>query len=115
MATGFYKVPKAVNEPVIPYTSNSKQRESLLTEYKKMYNRQIDVPLYIGSEEIRTGETISMHPPHDHKHTVGVYHTAKKEHIEKAVNSALEARKKWANTQWASRAAIFLRMQRYEL
>ncbi len=109
MATGFYKVPKAVNEPVIQYEANSKQRTNLLAMYKKMYNQQIDVPLYIGSEEIRTGETISMHPPHDHKHTVGVYHTAQKEHIEKAINSALEARNKWASTPWQSRAAIFLK------
>ncbi len=109
MATGFYKVPKAVNEPVIEYAANSEQRESLLAKYKKMYKQHIDVPLYIGSEEIRTGDTITMHPPHDHKHTVGVYHTAKKEHIEKAINTALEARKKWANTPWESRAAIFLK------
>jgi len=109
MATGFYKVPKAVNEAVIAYASNTKERENLLAMYKKMYNEQIDIPLYIGKEEVRTGETISIHPPHDHKHTVGVYHTAKKEHIEKAVNSALEARKKWANTPWQSRAAIFLK------
>ena len=109
MATGFYKVPKAVNEPVLQYEANSDQRASLLAMYKKMYKEEIDVPLYIGNEEIRTGETISMHPPHDHKHTVGVYHTAQKEHIEKAINTALDARKKWANTPWQSRAAIFLK------
>ena len=109
MATGFYKVPKAVNEPVVQYETNSNEQVSLLAMYKKMYNQEIDVPLYIGKEEIRTGETISMHPPHDHKHTVGVYHTAQKEHIEKAIDSALEARKKWANTPWQSRAAIFLK------
>ena len=109
MATGFYKVPKAVNEPVIPYESNSAEKASLLAMYKKMYDQQMDVPLYIGGEEIRTGETISMHPPHDHKHTVGHYHTAQKEHIEKAIQTALEARKKWANTPWQSRAAIFLK------
>ena len=109
MATGFYKVPKTINEPVIAYAKNSKERKNLLAMYKKMYKEQIDVPLYIGSEEIRTGETISMHPPHDHKHTVGVYHTAEKKHIEKAVKTALEAREKWANMPWESRAAIFLK------
>ena len=109
MATGFYKVPKAVNEPVNSFASNSKERESLLATYKKMYKEQVDVPLYIGSEEIRTGKTVSMHPPHDHKHTVGQYHTAEKEHIEKAVKAALEAREKWAKTPWESRAAIFLK------
>ena len=109
MATGFYKVPKAVNEPVNSFAPNSKERNSLLAKYKEMYKEQVDVPLYIGSEEIRTGKTVSIHPPHDHQHTVGVYHTAEKEHIEKAVNSALEARKKWAKTPWESRAAIFLK------
>jgi len=109
MATGFYKVPKAVNEPVISYAANSKERENLLAMYKKMYDQQIDVPLYIGNEEIRTGKTVSMHPPHDHKHTIGVYHTAEKEHIEKAVSSALEAREKWSKMPWESRAAIFLK------
>ncbi len=109
MATGFYKVPKAVNEPVNSFAPNSKERKSLLAKYKEMYKEQVDVPLYIGNEEIRTGKTVSIHPPHDHQHTVGVYHTAEKEHIEKAVNSALEARKKWAKTPWESRAAIFLK------
>jgi len=109
MATGFYKVPKAVNEPVISYAANSKERENLLAMYKKMYDQQIDVPLYIGNEEIRTGKTVSMYPPHDHKHSIGVYHTAEKEHIENAVSSALEAREKWSKMPWESRAAIFLK------
>jgi 1-pyrroline-5-carboxylate dehydrogenase len=109
MAEGFYKVPKAVNEPVVQYAANSPEQTNLLAMYKKMYKQQIDIPLYIGSEEIRTGETISMHPPHDHKHSVGKYHIAEKEHIEKAVKDAMDARKKWANTPWESRAAIFLK------
>ncbi|NOQ92526.1 MAG: L-glutamate gamma-semialdehyde dehydrogenase [Flavobacteriaceae bacterium] len=109
MATGFYKVPKAINEPVIAYEKNSKERKSLLAMYDQMYKEQVDIPLYIGNEEIRTGKTVSIHPPHDHQHTVGVYHTAEKEHIEKAVESALEARKNWAKMPWESRAAIFLK------
>jgi 1-pyrroline-5-carboxylate dehydrogenase len=47
-----------------------------------MWNSKIDVPLYIGSEEIRTGNTRTM-SPHDHKHIVGTYHLAEKPHIEK--------------------------------
>ena len=109
MATGFYKVPKAVNEPVVQYEPNTNEQVNLLAMYKKMYSQKIDIPLYIGNEEIRTGKTISMHPPHDHEHTLGVYHTAQKEHIEKAIHEALEARNKWADTPWQSRAAIFLK------
>ena len=109
MATGFYNVPNAVNEPVKSYAPNSPERIELLATYKKMYNEKVDIPFYIGDKEIRTGKTISIHPPHDHKHTVGYYHTAEKNHIEDAVTVAVDARKKWAATPWEDRAAIFLK------
>ena len=109
MATGFYNVPKAVNEPVKSYAPNSPERNELLATYKKMYYEKVDIPFYIGSKEIRTGKTVSIHPPHDHKHTVGYFHTAEKKHIEEAVNVAIEDRKKWSTTPWQDRAAIFLK------
>jgi 1-pyrroline-5-carboxylate dehydrogenase len=109
MATGFYNVPKAVNEPVKSYAPNSPERQELLATYKKMYNEKVDIPFYIGGEAIRTGKTVAIHPPHDHKHIVGYYHTAEKHHIEDAVSVALDARKKWAATPWQDRAAIFLK------
>ena len=109
MASGFYNVPKAVNEPVKSYKPNSPERNELLATYKKMYNEQVDIPFYIGGKEIRTGDTVSIHPPHDHKHTVGKYHKAEKKHIEQAITNALEARKEWSKTSWEHRAAIFLK------
>jgi len=109
MASGFYNVPKAVNEPVKSYKPNSPERNELLATYKKMYNEQVDIPFYIGAEEIRTGDTVSIHPPHDHKHTVGKYHKAEKKHIEQAIENAMEARKEWSKTSWEHRAAIFLK------
>jgi 1-pyrroline-5-carboxylate dehydrogenase len=109
MATGFYNVPKAVNEPVKSYAPNSPERQELLATYNKMYNEKVDIPFYIGGDAIRTGKTVSIHPPHDHKHSVGNYHTAEKHHIEDAVSVAINARKKWAATPWQDRAAIFLK------
>lgn len=109
MATGFYNVPKAVNEPVKAYAPDSPEREELLATYKKMYNKVVDIPFYIGGLAVKSGKTVSIHPPHDHKHTVGSYHTAEQHHIEKAVDNAIEARKKWATTPWQDRAAIFLK------
>jgi len=109
MATGFYNVPKAVNEPVKSYAPNSPERLELMATYKKMYNEKVDIPIYIGGKEIRTGKTVSIHPPHEHKHTVGNYHLAEKRHIEDAVTTSMDARKKWAATPWQDRAAIFLR------
>ncbi|WP_445453828.1 L-glutamate gamma-semialdehyde dehydrogenase [Flavobacterium sp. 25HG05S-40] len=109
MPKGFFHVPKAVNEPVKSYAPNSPEKAAVLAAYKKMWNETIDVPNYIGNEEIRTGNTKNMTAPHDHQHIVGKYHLAEKIHVEKAIVSALEARKKWANMAWEQRAAIFLK------
>ena len=59
MLKGFFNVPKAVNEPVKSYAPNSPEKKAVLAAYKEMWNTQIDVPLYIGSEEIRTGNIIN--------------------------------------------------------
>ena len=109
MSNGFYKVPKAVNEPVRDYAPGSKQREDLLAMYKKMYNEKVDIPLYIGAEEIRTGKTGDINPPHEKNHSLGQFHQAEQEHIEKTIKVALAAQEKWATTPWEERAAIFLR------
>ena len=109
MSKGFFNVPKAVNEPVKSYAPGTPEREQVLAAYRKMWNEQIDVPLYIGSEEIRTGNTQNMSAPHDHQHIVGKYHLAEKSHVEKAIATALEARKKWSKMSWENRAAIFLK------
>ena len=109
MLKGFFNVPKAVNEQVKSYAPNSPEKAAVLAAYKEMWNTQIDVPLYIGSEEIRTGNTRTMSAPHDHKHIVGTYHLAEKSHIQKAIANALESKKAWANMAWEQRAAIFLK------
>ena len=109
MSKGFFHVPKAVNEPVKSYAPNSPEKAAVLAAYAKMWNENIDVPNYIGTEEIRTGNTKNMSAPHDHQHVVGKYHLAEKVHVEKAIASALEARKKWSNMAWEQRAAIFLK------
>lgn len=109
MPKGIYNVPDAINEPVLSYAPGTKEREQVLATFKEMYNSTVDVPLYIGKEEIRTGKTKTINPPFDHKKTVGTYHEAEKEHVEKAISTALEARKAWASMKWEHRASIFLK------
>ena len=109
MLKGFFNVPKAVNEPVKSYAPNSPEKTAVLAAYKEMWNTQIEVPIFIGSEEIRTGNTSTMTAPHDHQHIVGTYHLAEKSHVEKAIANALETKKMWANMAWEQRAAIFLK------
>ncbi len=109
MGKGFFHVPQAVNEPVKTYVPGSPEREEVLLTYKDLYNSNMEVPLYIGSETIKTGDTADIRPPHDHKHKVGTYHLAKKKHVNQAIDEALKAREKWAKLEWEQRAAIFLK------
>lgn len=109
MPKGFFNVPKALNEPVKSYAPGTPEREQVLKAYKELWNTSIDVPLYIGKEQIKTGNTKTMSAPHDHQHIVGTYHLAEKTHVEKAIAEALEARKAWASLPWEHRASIFLK------
>lgn len=87
MGKGFFKnYPKAVNEPVKSYALGSPEREAVLKAYKELWNTRVDAPLYIGSEEVRTGNT-SGYPPHDHKHCLGIYHNANKAEVESYFSS----------------------------
>lgn len=109
MPKGIYNVPRAINEVVKSYAPGSPEREQVLKTYKELYNSTVDIPLFIGDEEIKTGDTKRLFPPFDHQHTLGHYHQADKPLVEKAISSALKAREKWATMPWEHRAAIFLK------
>ena len=109
MSKGVFNVPVATNEPVKSYEPGSAEREELLSTYQAMYNSTIDVPLYIGGETIHTSEKINMVPPHDHQHVLGQYSMATAEHVNMAIDAALEAREEWAAMPWHQRVAIFLK------
>jgi 1-pyrroline-5-carboxylate dehydrogenase len=72
-------------------------------------SKELDIPMYIGSEEVRTGNKVRLSPPHDHKHTLGHFHAGDKTHVEQAINAALAAKDKWSNLSWEYRASIFLK------
>ncbi|MEX1192610.1 MAG: L-glutamate gamma-semialdehyde dehydrogenase [Brumimicrobium sp.] len=110
MANAHFTVPKAINEPINSYEPGSPERESLLAKYKEMYNQEpIDVPMYIGGEEIRTSDKREMNPPHDHKKVLGHFNYGDKSHVEKAIKAALAAKKDWSAMPWEERASIFLK------
>ncbi|PTX63554.1 delta-1-pyrroline-5-carboxylate dehydrogenase [Kordia periserrulae] len=109
MGKGFFQVPTAINEPVKSYAPGSPERAAVIAQYEAYFNGNVDVPMYIGSETVTTGNTNNMTPPHDHQHVVGTYHLAEKKHVTQAIEAALEARKKWAQLTWEQRAAIFLK------
>lgn len=109
MGKGFFNVPVAINEPVNGFAPGSPERDAVLKAYKNMFNSKIDIPMYINGQDVTTGNTRTMSPPHDHKHVVGTYHLAEKKHVDDAIATALEARKSWSLMPWEQRAGIFLK------
>ena len=109
MSKGFFIFPVAVNEPVKSYAPGSVEREEVLKVFKDLYSQTVDIPLYIGKEQVRTGKTKNLFPPFDHQHHLGVYHEADETLVKKAITEAMEARKKWSQMAWEHRASIFLK------
>jgi len=109
MPKGIYKVPVAANEPIKSYAAGSPERKELQAMLKELRSKELDIPMYIGSEEVRSGNKTRLAPPHDHKHTLGHFHKSDKTHVTQAINAALAAKEKWANLSWEHRASIFLK------
>jgi len=109
MAKGIYRIPAPLNEPVRGYAPGSPEKESLLKEYRKMYASQVDVPMHIGRNEVRTENKKTISPPHEHAHLLGHFNYGTTTHVQQAIDAALEARQAWADLAWEHRAAIFLK------
>lgn len=111
MLKGFFNVPTPVNEPVKSYAPGTPERAELQDTYNKLYKQApIDVPMYIGSEEVTTSNKVAMHPPHNHQHVLGHFNMGDAKHVNDAIDAALAAREQWAKTTWEHRASIFLKM-----
>lgn len=110
MANAFYNVPVPVNEPVRAYAPGTAEHKNLINKYRELYNQsEIDIPMYIGGQEVRTDNKRPMSPPHDHQKVLGHYNQGSAIHVEQAIEAAMKAREEWANTPWEQRAAVFLR------
>jgi 1-pyrroline-5-carboxylate dehydrogenase len=109
MPKGIYNVPVPVNEPVKQYAPGSAERIELKKMLAQLRAVELDIPMYIGGKEVRSGQKSRLAPPHDHKHTLGHFHKSGKEHIQQAIDAALAAKEKWAALSWEHRASIFLK------
>jgi 1-pyrroline-5-carboxylate dehydrogenase len=105
----FFQVPKASNEPVLPYLPGSPERQALKAQLAAYKAQLMDIPMVIGGQEVRTGALVSIHPPHELSHTLGHYHRGGAEQVKQAIDAALAAKAAWENLPWQERAAIFLR------
>ena len=103
------KIYKTENEPVLGYHKGSKERLNVEKTYNQMFNSKVDVPLYIGSEEILTESRKDILPPHDHKNIVGTFSQASEKHVNDAIENLIQNKSSWSNMPWEKRCDIFLK------
>jgi 1-pyrroline-5-carboxylate dehydrogenase len=106
---GCFRVPEPVNEPVRAYAPGSPEKKSLKAKLAELKQSEIEIPLIIGGEEVRTGRLGTCLIPHRHGHVLARYHKAGKAEVQQAIDAALAARSSWSRVPWYDRAAILLR------
>ncbi|HYG37456.1 MAG TPA: L-glutamate gamma-semialdehyde dehydrogenase [Cytophagales bacterium] len=109
MNYGIFNTPIPKNEPVLNYAPGSPERASLKKALTEAKSRQEDIPMYIGSDKVKTDNRKPLSPPHDHKHILGYFNEGDEGHVEQAVNAALGAKYAWERMSWEQRASIFLK------
>ena len=106
---GFFKIPTALNETVLDYAPNSKEKLALKQALSEARSQVLDIPMFINGQEVRTGNTQDIFPPHDLQHQIAKFHLGEAKHVHQAIDAALAAKSAWENMPWEQRASIFLK------
>jgi 1-pyrroline-5-carboxylate dehydrogenase len=109
MSNAHFRVPKAINEPVLSYAPGTPEREAVLASYRTQYNEVADIKMKIGGQRLDSSSKKPLSPPHQHQHVIGHYYEATEEQAKLAIEEALKAKPQWAAMPWEQRAAIFLK------
>lgn len=103
------QIPFPQNEPVRAYLPGSPERESLKKRLTQMAGEKIEIPLFIGGKEVKTGNKRTVVMPHEHGHVLAEFHLAGRKELEQAADAALKAKAEWEALPWSERAAIFMK------
>jgi 1-pyrroline-5-carboxylate dehydrogenase len=104
-----FKLAYPTNEPVRSYEAQSPDRKALKNQLTQMSAENVEIPCFIGGQEVRTGEKHPVVMPHDHRHVLAHFHMAGSSEMEMAVKAAQKAKPAWEALGWESRASIFLK------
>ncbi|HEV8250994.1 MAG TPA: L-glutamate gamma-semialdehyde dehydrogenase [Gaiellaceae bacterium] len=108
-APAITRLPTPANEPVRSYAPGSPERAELKVRLAELRSRQLEIPLVIGGEDVRTGQTFDAVMPHDRDHVLATVHSGGTAEVERAIAAAGEAWHDWSRTPWEERAAVLLR------
>ncbi len=109
MPNAIVQVPNPVNEPVRDYAPGSPEKASIKQRLGEMLGERIEIPLIIGGQEVRSGNTGTCVCPHDHGHVLADFHQAGAAEVEQAIAASQAAWKDWSEMAWEDRAAVFLK------
>lgn len=68
---------KLYNEPILGYLKGSAERQELEKSLKRAASSCEDIPIVIGSEEIRTNQVRCQVMPHDHTKNIAAFYYGK--------------------------------------
>lgn len=102
-----YPLTEVVNEPILSYQKNSPERAELQKVLASMLQTEIEIPIVIGDDEIRSCD-IRMHcMPHDHCKMVAKFSYADEKLLRHAADVAISSQRKWDTTTFPERYAIW--------
>ena len=104
-----FRPPATANEPVRDYAPGSHEREGLRVRLEQMKRERMEIPLVIGGQDVKAGNTQEAVMPHDKDHVLADVHQGGADEVEKAIAAAAEAWQDWHRRPWEERAAVFLR------
>ncbi len=107
--SGDFQVPEPVNEPIREYVPGTAERDAIKTRLSSMASQEIDIPLIIGGQEVRTSRCRRAVMPHRHEHVLANWHVAGKAEAQQAIEAAGRAHEEWSRWPWQDRAAVFLK------
>ena len=109
MNNSIYRFPNPGNEPVKTYAPGTSDKAALKKALLQLSAEEWDIPLVIGGQEIRTGQTDKVVMPHDHRHVLATYHKAGEKEVQMAIDAAMKAHHDWSMLPWEERAMVMLR------
>jgi 1-pyrroline-5-carboxylate dehydrogenase len=108
-AHGIVRVPDPHNEPVLGYEPGSPERDELRRRLDELSGQRLELPLVIGGEDVRTGDTFEAVMPHRRSHVLAEVHKGGAAEVDRAITAAANAWEDWSRTPWEDRAGVFLR------
>ena len=102
-----YPFDKPINEPVKDYSPGSSEKELLKQKLSELRSQQIEVPLIIDGNEIKTDNTSTINMPHNHEIQLGKFYMAGRDEVDLAIESNLKAWQSWSKVTLIDRCSIF--------